>query len=73
MKVCLSMYGLLLPPGVKGLKDVLEVFKEKSDEIRSVPPTVFFEKAVLKIFGKFIESHLGILKAGDYVEYKLCL
>ena len=47
------MCDLLLPPGVKGLKSVLEIFKEQSDEIRSVPPAVFFQKAVLKIFETF--------------------
>ena len=44
------MDDLLLPPGVKGLKGILESFKEKSDEIRSIFTDVFFEKAVLKIF-----------------------
>ena len=52
------MDDLSLPPGVKGLKGVLEIFKEQSDEIRGVPPAVFFEKAVLKIFGKFLENNL---------------
>ena len=51
------MYELLLPPRVKGLKDVLGIFKEQSDEIRSVPPVVFFEKAVLKISRKYLEKH----------------
>ena len=48
MKVYLSIYDLLLPPGVKRLVGVLEIFKELSDQIRSVSPAVFFEKAVLK-------------------------
>ena len=52
------MDDLSLPPGVKGLKGVLEIFKEQSDEIRGVPLAVFFEKAVLKIFGKFLENNL---------------
>ena len=52
------MYDPFLPPSVKGLKDVLEIFKEQSDDIRSVPPAVFFEKAILKIFRKFLEKHL---------------
>ena len=51
------MYDLLLPPNVKGLKDVLDTFKEQSDEIRNAPPAVFFEKTALKIFGKFLEKH----------------
>ena len=50
------MYDLSLPPGVKGLKGVLKIFKEQSDEIRSILPVVFFEKA--KILGKFLEDHL---------------
>ena len=58
MKVCLSIYDLLLPTGVKGLKGVQEVFKEQSNEIRSILPAEFFEKAVLKIFGKLVENHL---------------
>ena len=51
------MYDLLLPPCVKGLKGVLEFFKEQSGEIRNVPPAVLFEKAVLKTFRKFPEKH----------------
>ena len=47
--VCLSMYDLLLPPGVKGLKVVLE--------IRNTLPAVFFEKAVLRVFRKFLQKH----------------
>ena len=65
------MYDLLLPPGLKGLKGILESFKEKSDEIRSILPDVFFEKAVLKIFGKFLEKTSTtehILKAHNYAE-----
>ena len=58
MKVCSSIYDLLLPTGVKGLKGVQEVFKEQSNEIRSILPAEFFEKAVLKIFGKLVENHL---------------
>ena len=50
------MHDLLLI-SIKGLKDVLEIFKGQSDEIRNVPPAVFFEKAVLKIFRKFLEKH----------------
>ena len=52
------MDDLSLPPGVKGLKGVLEIFKEQSDEIIGVPSAMFFEKPVLKIFGKFIENNL---------------
>ena len=44
-------------PGVEGFKGVLEIFKE-SDKIRSVQPAVLFEKAVVKIFRKFLENHL---------------
>ena len=57
MKVCLYMYDLLLPPGVKGLKGVLEIFTKQSDEIRSILPAEFSEKAVLEIFKKFLENH----------------
>ena len=49
------MSDLLLLPGVKRLKGVLEIFRKQSDEIRSVRPAVFLEKAVLKIFGKSLE------------------
>ena len=49
MKICLSMYDLLLQPGVKRLISVLEILKEQSDEIRSVQPTVFFEKEFWKL------------------------
>ena len=52
------MYELLLPPCLKVLKGILEFFKEESKEIRSVPPAVLFEKAVLKIFRKLLEKHL---------------
>ena len=48
------MHDLYYHSGVDGLKGALEFFKEKSDKIRSVTPTVFFEKAILKIFGKII-------------------
>ena len=51
------MYDLLLLPNIKRLKDVLEIFKEQSDKIRSFPPAVFFEEAVLEIFRKFLEKH----------------
>ena len=51
------MYKRLLPPGIKRLKDALEIFKKQSDQIRSIPLTVVSEKAVLKIFRKFLESH----------------
>ena len=51
------MHDLLLPPGVKELKGVLEIFKEQSHEIKSVPQVMFFEKAVLKIFGEFLENY----------------
>ena len=46
------MHELLLPPGIKWLKDVLETFKEQSHEIRNVLP------AVLKISEKSLENHL---------------
>ena len=52
------MYDLLLQLCIKRLKVVLEIFKERSNEIRSVLPAVLFEKAVLKIFRKFLEKHL---------------
>ena len=52
------MCHILLPSGVKGLKGVLEIFKEWADEIRSVPLVEFSERALLKIFGKFPENHL---------------
>ena len=68
------MYDFLLPPGVKRLKGLLKIFKEQSHGISSIPPTVFFEKVVLKIFGKFLENHLRqrMLKAHNYAEYELC-
>ena len=53
MKVCLSMYELSLWPGIKGLKGAPQIFRE-SYEIWSDPPAVFFGKAVLKSFGKFM-------------------
>ena len=51
------MHDLLLPPGVKELKGVPEIFKEQSHEIKNVPQVMFFEKAVLKIFGEFLENY----------------
>ena len=51
------MHDLLLPPDVKELKGVLEIFKEQSHEIKNVPQVVFSEKAVLKIFGEFLENY----------------
>ena len=51
------MYDLLLPPGIKGLKTVLEIFKEQSHKVRSISPSVFFEKVVLNIFRKSLEKH----------------
>ena len=51
------MYDLSLPQCFKQLKGVLELFKEQSKEIRSILPTLLFEKAVLKIFRKFLEKH----------------
>ena len=52
------MHDLLLPPDVKGLKIVLEIFEEQSHEMRSISPSVFFEKVVLNIFRKSLEKHL---------------
>ena len=70
------MYDLSLPslpPGMKGLKGVLDIFKEQH-KIRNVPPAVFFQKAVLKISGKFSKTittkHL--LKTHSYGEYEHC-
>ena len=57
-EVCLIMYDLLLPPGVKGLKGALKMFKIQSHEIRGLPPAVFFEKIYRKIFGIWLENHL---------------
>ena len=48
------MHDLLLPPSLKGLK---EVFNKQSNKIRSIPPAVFSEKAVLKIFRKLVEKY----------------
>ena len=39
------------------LKGVLKFLEEKTHEIRYVLPAVFFEKAVLKIFGKLLQNH----------------
>ena len=49
------------------------MFQEQSGEIRSVLPAVFFEKAVPKMFGKFLENYLRqrILKTHNYAEYEL--
>ena len=52
------MYNHLLLSGIKDLKGVLKIFKEQSDEIRSILPAVFFEKTVLKGFRKFLEKRL---------------
>ena len=80
MKVSLSLYDLFL--SIKGSKDLLEIFKEQSDEIRSIPPAVFFEKAVLKIFKKFLDktfvndyifSIFANIKVGKYAEYRISL
>ena len=48
--------------------------KKQSDKIRSVSPALFFEKAILKMFGKFLENRpqQRILKAHNYAEYELC-
>ena len=51
------MYDLFLPTRVKVLKDVLEIVKEQSHEIRNAPQAVFFEKAVQTFFRKFLEKH----------------
>ena len=56
-KVSFMYDDFLLPPGAEGLKGVLEIFKEQSLKIRSFPQAVFFEKAVLKFFGKFLENY----------------
>ena len=42
---------------LKNWKGVLEIFKEQSHEIKNVPQVVFSEKAVLKIFGEFLENY----------------
>ena len=69
------MGGFLLPPIVKWLKGLLEMFTNLLDKIRSFAPTVFFEKGFLKIFWEilrklFVTEHL--LKAHNYAEYELC-
>ena len=51
------MYDLLLPPDVKVLKGILEIFMEQSHKIISVPPAVLIEKVVMKISRKFLEDH----------------
>ena len=65
---CLSMYDFLLPPGIKGLKVILEIFKEQSHKISSVLPAVFFEKVVYKIFRKFLEKHLWQSSYSAYLQ-----
>ena len=45
-------FDLLLPSGIKMFKMYSGDFKEESDEISSIPPTVFFEKN----FWKFLEN-----------------
>ena len=61
LEVSLSMYDLLLTPGIKGLKVALEIFKEQSHKTRSVLPAVFFEKVVLNIFRKILDDPLQSL------------
>ena len=51
------MYGLYLPPDVKVLKGILEIFMEQSRKIRSVPSAILIEKGVMKIPRKFLEDH----------------
>ena len=51
------MYGRYLPPDVKVLKGILEIFMEQSRKIRSVPSAVLIEKGVMKIPRKFLEDH----------------
>ena len=43
------MYNPLLPHSVKGSKVILDIFEQQSDEIRSIPPAVLFEKTSEKI------------------------
>ena len=51
------MYDLLSRTGINELKGVLKFLEEKPHKIRNVLPAVFFEKAVLKIFGKLLQNH----------------
>ena len=51
------MYDLLSRTGINELKGVLKFLEEKTHKIRNVLPAVFFEKAVLKIFGKLLQNH----------------
>ena len=58
-KVSVSVCELLLSPGVKGLKGVLEILRNnqiKSEAFRQLCSL----KALLKIFEKFIGSHLQL-------------
>ena len=51
------MYDILSRTGINELKGVLKFLEEKTHKIRNVLPAVFFEKAVLKIFGKLLQNH----------------
>ena len=70
------MYDLLLPPSVKGLKDVLEIFK-KQDEIKRLTSCVLcescsgnFQKIPRKTFmAAFIFNIFANLQVDKYAEY----
>ena len=53
---------------------MLKIFEEQSHEIRSILPGVFFQKFVLKIFRKFLESdrahiqHICNFRVGRYAK-----
>ena len=48
------MYDLLLPPGGKGLKGVVEIVKKQSGNIRNILAAVF--SVVPKIFTNYQQS-----------------
>ena len=50
------MYDLLLPPGGKGSKGVVEILKEQSGKIKNILASVFSGKVVPKIFTNYQQS-----------------
>ena len=75
------MYNPLLPPSVKGSKVILDIFKQQSDEIRSIPPAVLFEKTSEKIpensqknirdIFELIFNTFANLQVGKYAEFHI--
>ena len=73
MKVFLSMYDLLLPPGVKGLKSVLEILKNNHTKSEVSRQLISLKKLSWK-FREFPRKLLRterIMKVHNYAEYTL--